>query len=246
MARIDVIAKGIDLDEPTLIEGFPGVGLVGKIVADHLVDEFEMRHYADVYCKELPPVATYGADDATLRTAVRLYADEEHDLVVLQSDVPVAPGAAESVAECLADWLDDNAVTPVYLSGLPAEKDGEPPSMYGVAAGDGAALLADAGVDEPPEAGLVSGPTGALLHDAARAGRTAVGLIVESDPRFPDPEASHVLIRDGVTPLTGVEIPTADLVDRAEEIREARGQLAERMRAEDEESTQARPLGMYQ
>lgn len=31
MARISVIDDEISLDEPTLVEGFPGVGLVGKI-----------------------------------------------------------------------------------------------------------------------------------------------------------------------------------------------------------------------
>lgn len=247
MAHIDVHAKGIDLDGPVLVEGFPGVGLVGKIAADHLVDEFDMRHYADVHCEGLPSVATYGADDPALRTAVRLYADEAADLVVLQSDVPVAPDAAETVAGCLAGWLDEHDVTPIYLSGLPSEKeDAAPPEMYGVGAGDGVDLLADAGIGDPPEPGLVSGPTGALLLNAVETGRTAVGLVVESDPRFPDPEAAHVLLRDGIGPLTDVDVPTEDLVDRAEEIREARQRLAERMRGGDEESTQAQPLRMYQ
>jgi uncharacterized protein len=246
MARIAVRSKGIDLDDPTLVEGFPGVGLVGKIAVDHLVGEFDMIHYADLYCEGLPSVATYGTDDPELRTAVRLYVDEERDLVALQSDVPVAPGAAESVADCLAGWLDEHAVTPVYLSGLPAEKEEAPPALYGVAAGDGGAMLADAGIDGPPEAGLISGPTGALLLDAVESGRTAVGLVVESDPRFPDPEASNVLLSRGIEPLTGISVPTEDLVDRAEEIRQAREELARRMQSEGEESTRAQPLRMYQ
>lgn len=248
MAHIDIRSRGVDLDEPAMVEGFPGVGLVGKIAADHLVDEFEMQHYADVHCEGLPSVATYGADDSSLRTAVRLYVDSDRDLVVLQSDVPVAPDAAETVADCLAGWLDEHAVTPIYLSGLPAERaeDGTPPALYGVAAGDGGDLLADAGIEAPSEPGLVSGPTGALLLDAVETGRTAVGLVVESDPRFPDPEAALVLLRDGIGPLADVDVPTDHLVDRAEEIREARKRLAERMQAGDEESTQAQPLRMYQ
>jgi len=246
MARIAVRSEGIDLDEPTLIEGFPGVGLVGKIAADHLVDEFDMAHYADLHCDGLPSVATYGTEGPGIRTGVRLYADEGHDLVVLQSDVPVAPGAAESVAGCLAGWLDDSDITPVYLSGLPSEKGEEPPKVHGVAAGDGAAILDEAGIEGPTEAGMVSGPTGALLLDALESGRTAVGLVVETDPRFPDPEAANVLLSRGIEPLTGVSVPTEDLVDRAEEIRKAREQLAKRMQEEDEESTRAQPLRMYQ
>jgi uncharacterized protein len=77
-------------------------------------------------------------------------------------------------------------------------------------------------------------------------GRTAIGLIVESDPRFPDPEAARVLIKNGIEPLVGIEVPVDDLVDRAEQIREAKERLAKRMQSGGEESTQARPIGMYQ
>jgi uncharacterized protein len=71
-------------------------------------------------------------------------------------------------------------------------------------------------------------------------------LIVESDPRFPDPEAARVLLVEGIEPLAGVEVDTDDLVDRGEEIREAKERLAKRMQEGGDESTQARPLGMYQ
>jgi len=73
-----------------------------------------------------------------------------------------------------------------------------------------------------------------------------VGLIVETDAQFPDPEAARVLIREGLEPLTGLSVPTEELVGRAEEIREAKEDLARRLHeGESEETTQARPLRMY-
>ncbi|MFC6726557.1 proteasome assembly chaperone family protein, partial [Halobium palmae] len=137
MAHIDVLADDVDLDGPFMVEGLPGVGLVGKIAADHLVEEFGMTHYANVHCDGIPPVAVYGEGDADLRTPVRLYADPDRGLVVLQSDVPIHPRAGEEFAEFVDGWLDDNAVVPVYLSGIGREKDDAPPSLYGVACGDG-------------------------------------------------------------------------------------------------------------
>jgi len=44
MAQIDIIGEQVSLDRPILIEGFPGVGLVGKMAVDHLIDSFEMDH----------------------------------------------------------------------------------------------------------------------------------------------------------------------------------------------------------
>jgi uncharacterized protein len=244
MAHVDVHEE-LEFDEPTVVEGFPGAGLVGKIAADHLIDELGMEPYANVHCEGLPRVAVYD-ESADLRTPVRLYASTADDVVVLRSDVPVAPDAAATVAQCLDGWLDEHDATPIYLSGLPEEKDEEPPTLYGVATGDGFARLEAAGIDAPTEMGVVSGPTGALLSRAVETGRTSVGLIVETDPRFPDPEAASVLLREGVVPLVGVDVAVDELVDRAEEIREAREKLARRMQEAGDESTRAQPLRMYQ
>lgn len=247
MARISTLAEDVSLSEPSLVEGFPGVGLVGKIAADHLVEEFEMTHYANVYCDGVPKVAVYAEDDAELRPPVRIYGDGDRDLLVLQSDVPIRPDAAVELAGCLSEWFDDQNVTPLYLSGIPREKDqGSVPTLYGLGVADGVDRIAEVGIEAPHEMGLVSGPTGVLLNHAVESGRTAVGLVVESDPRFPDPEAARVLIKRGIEPLTGLDVPVDDLVDRAEQIREAKERLAKRMEEASEESTQARPIGMYQ
>ncbi|MES3162088.1 MAG: PAC2 family protein [Halorubrum sp.] len=246
MARISVVDDSITLDRPVFVEGFPGVGLVGKIAADHLVDVHDMRHYANVHCEGLPDVAVYRESDRRITTPVRLYAAPEPGLVVLQSDVPVTPSAAAGFTDCLASWFDDTGAFPVFLSGRPTERDATPPALYGVATGDADERLRDAAVDEPPESGLVSGPTGSMLADALERDRDAIGLIVESDPQFPDPEASRTLIVNGIDPVAGTETSTDGLVDQATEIRDAKQQLAERMRQASEESTQAEPLKMYQ
>lgn len=246
MARISVLDGEITLDEPTLVEGFPGVGLVGKIATDHLIESHDMTHYANVHCDALPRVTVYRESNPALTTPVRLYADEERDLVALRSDVPVHPGAASEFAECLDGWFDETDAFPVFLSGLGREKGEAPPSLYGVATGNGDATLSRADIGEPPETGLVSGPTGAMLAESLERGRDAVGLVVESDPQFPDPESARVLILDGIDPIAGTTTPTEGLVDQATEIRNAKQAFAERMGEATEESSQAEPLKMYQ
>jgi uncharacterized protein len=246
MAQINVLADDVSLDAPAMIEGLPGVGLVGKIAADHLVETFDMVHYANVLCEGIPKVAVYRESDPGLQTPVRLYADPERDLLVLQSDVPISPQAATEFAGCFVDFFETETALPVYLSGIPREKSADVPSLYGIGVGTGLDRLGAADVAEPTETGLVSGPTGALLHFAVERSMPAVGLIVESDPQFPDPEASRVLIKHGIEPLLDLEVDVSELVDRAEEIREAKQRLARRMQEVDEESSQARPLGMYQ
>lgn len=246
MAQIDVVAEETALDAPMLIEGLPGVGLVGKIVADHLVSTFEMDYYAAVHCEGVPRAAVYRGEQSELRPPVRLHADEERNLVVLQSDVPVSPSEASEFADCITGWIDSKGVTPLYLSGLPDQSE-EVPDVYGVSTGQGEDLLDEAGIVPPAEGGLVSGPTGALLYQAGRNDLDSVGLVVETNPQFPDPEAARAMLEAGIEPLTGIDIDTADLVEQAEEIQDAREQLAQRMQQTDEdESSQAEPIRMFQ
>jgi uncharacterized protein len=245
MASIDRLADDVALDSPTLVEGFPGVGLVGKIAADHLIESFEMTHYANVHCEGIPPVATYQAADGQLMTPVRLYVDADRDLLALQSDIPIGPAAATEFADCVAGWFAEQDVLPVYVSGLPRQSDAEP-ALSAVGTGDGPRVLADAGIETPTEMGMVSGPTGALLSHAIKHESTAVGLVVESDPQFPDPEAARVVIEAGIAAIADLEVPTDNLIQRAERIRGAREQLMRRMQQASEESSRAQPLRMYQ
>jgi uncharacterized protein len=248
MATVTVLADELELDEPTLVEGLPGVGLVGKLATDHLVETLDMTYYATVDCEGLPQISVYEEGSRDLQPPVRLYADEDRDLVALQSDVPVSASAASNFSTCITEWLADHDATPIYMSGLPQQKQADQiPSLYGVATGEAGERLDEHDIESPGERGAISGPTGALLHKAGARGLGALGLIVQSDPKFPDPEAARILIERGVAPLTGVEVETDQLVERAEEISEQKEQLAQRMQdADPDESSQAQPLRMFQ
>lgn len=244
MAHVD-LQREMDLEEPTVVEGLPGVGLVGKIAADHLVQALDMEYYAACRCEGLPKAAVYNTDDRSIRPPVRLHADEERDLLVLQSDVPISPQASPEFAGCMTGWFAENDALPVYLSGLPVEKD-DPPSMYGIGVGAGENQLESLAIDTPTHGGIVRGPTGALLAEADDHDLDAIGLVVQSNAQFPDPESARILLLNAIQQIADIEIDTEELVDQAEEIAAARKNLAQQMQEATEESSQASPLGMYQ
>jgi uncharacterized protein len=244
MAHIEE-KQSMSLDDPVLVEGLPGIGLVGKLAADHLVEELEMEYYAACRCEGLPEVAIYEEGARAIRPPVRIYADEQRDLLVLQADVPVSPRSAEEFATCVTGWLAEQNALPLYLSGLPEEKDGVP-KLYGIGTGGTDALLAEHNIPTPTESGMVSGPTGALLAEADKQGLDSVGLIVQSDANFPDPDAARIFLKEGIGPLAGIDVPTGRLVEQADKVAAARERLAKQMQEAEEESTRAQPLGMYQ
>lgn len=245
MAQIRVVDDGITLSDPTLIEGLPGAGLVGKIVADHMVEAMELTHYANIHCDTLQQVAVYDEGNPELTSPVRLYADEAGETLVLQSDIPIEPDAAQEFAHCFSPWLEDNAL-PVFIAGLPRKDRESPPELFGVGSGAGLDTIEDAGLEPPPERGVVSGPSGALLGHAVENELDAVGLVVETDPRFPDPNGAKVLLEEGIEPIIGNDVSVDMLEEQAEHIQQAKQRLAKKMQEGGEASTEALPVRMFQ
>lgn len=246
MARVQIQVDHIELDDPMLVEGLPGAGLVGKIATDYLVDTLDMTYYGAFHCDGLPQIAVYEGGTSAVRPPVRLYADETTDLLALQSDVPVSPTKASEFASCVTGWLDANDVFPLYLSGLGEEKS-DVPELYGIATGSAGPVLEGPGIDPPRDSGMITGPTGALLHRATETDLDAIGLIVQTNPQFPDPEAARVLLEHGIGPIADIDVDTSRLVERADEIQSAREQLIERIQeATRDESTEAQPIRGFQ
>ena len=49
------LLKDVDLNEPILIEALPGIGHVGKLVAEHLIHELQAEKFAELYSPSFPP-----------------------------------------------------------------------------------------------------------------------------------------------------------------------------------------------
>lgn len=202
MAHVTTENPDLSLDEPMLVDGLPGEGLIGKLIADPL-SEFDMEYYAGVYCEGVPPVAAYRPGDSEARPGIQLYADADHDLLVLVSDISVPTSGAPAFAGCLTDWLRNDDVTPVYVSGLSVEgmsDEERSPTVYGISTGDGDQLLSDGNVEPSEDAGMVTGPTGALINQASDEDVDGVGLLVETDGSLPDFDAAQDLLDRGIEP----------------------------------------------
>lgn len=248
MVEIRVTDESVDPSGATLVEGMPGVGLVGKIATDHVIENREMTEFASVRGEGIPPVTVFDDSNRDVNSPIRLYIDDDEELVALRSDVPVHVMDAPLFAERLTEWVAEHDVLPIYLGGLPAERDAEEvPAIEGIGVEEGTARLDEEAIAPPEEGGMVSGPCGALLSEAADEGVDAVGLMVDTDPRFPDPQGGHALIEQGINPVAGIDIETERLVDEAEEIMDQREELAQQMQQADQhESSQVSRTGMFQ
>ncbi len=66
-----VTLKRVRLRNPVLVEGLPGIGQVGKLVADHLVAELKAQRVMEIYSPHFPPQVLVQPDGS-----VRLFKNE--------------------------------------------------------------------------------------------------------------------------------------------------------------------------
>lgn len=239
------IRNKVELDDPYLLEGLPGVGLVAKIAADHIIEQLDMDLYAEVYGRDLPHIAVFEEDERGIKPAMRMYVSAEHDLIVLKSEATVSAQAGEFVHD-FVDWMGEQDITPIFQLGLPSERDEDDPELFGAGLGAGGDALDDAEIDTPPLGGGIAGPTGGLIYAAMEKDLDCIALTVQSHPWLPDPTAARVLIDSGIEKIVDFDIGTDQLTEAADQIREQEQQLAEMVKeAQRGETSQAYPTDMY-
>ena len=242
MAEVKVLDER-SVENFYLIEGFPGIGLVANIAADFLVEDLEMKIYAKIYSDSTPAGMTFDSKDYSLRPEICIYSSFDHELLVMKTDIPVS-GESREFIEAVTDWIIRERLRPIHLLGLPARNISE--QVFGLSTGDAESVLDEAGIDKPPAVGAVGGPSGALLEEADMNDVDSIALVAASDPYFPDPGASRILIEDGVSRVTGIDFSAGKLSEAAEEIKNRQEELAELLeKAVDEKTSGAYPEDMY-
>ena len=77
------------LNNPVLIGGLPGIGNIGKIAAEYLIEKLKMEKMADLYSQYLPPQVFIGDDGLTHLVRNSIYYKKfpkKNDLMILVGD----------------------------------------------------------------------------------------------------------------------------------------------------------------
>jgi len=100
----NILTKIPKLHSPSVICGFPGTGLVGKIAVDYLIHELKAIQLADILCTSLPPsvvISPEGIVDLN-RNSIYYSQNDDHkkDFVfVTGNSQPVSPESEYLLAE---------------------------------------------------------------------------------------------------------------------------------------------------
>ena len=88
---INYVAKKPKLKNPILIEGLPGIGNVGKLAVEHLIENIGAVKFAELYSKDFPPQVFINIDGTIELVKNEFYywkgkKKNQRDLVLLTGD----------------------------------------------------------------------------------------------------------------------------------------------------------------
>lgn len=91
MIETTVVEYGeVDIKNPVMIVGLPGIGLIGKLAADHLINELKAEKIMEIFSPHLPPQVTVNSDGTVKLVSNELYAwkgnDKTPDILILVGD----------------------------------------------------------------------------------------------------------------------------------------------------------------
>lgn len=230
--------REVEAESPTLIEGLPGTGMVASIAVDRITEQLGLEHYGNLHSDAFPPVATF--EDGLFTDLVRVYVGKDPEVMTLQSGAPIPSQAAGPLADCVLQDLAHEFGRAIFIVGAPAQSEEQLRRVQGVATDEVLrGELEKAGIAVAEGAGLIGGPTGALLRSCHASNVPAVALVVNCHPKLPDPGAARAVIEEALEPLVEFDITTEQLEEQAEEIQKRKQQLAQQL----EEGSGSDPAG---
>jgi uncharacterized protein (TIGR00162 family) len=222
-----VMEERPELKDPIFIEGLPGVGNVGKLAAEHLLEEVGAKRFAVVFSKYFPPQVLV-EDDGTIklvRNELYYYKREGGkgpDVILLVGDYQgLTPEGQYELSSQIVEMCVEFGVKRIYtLGGFGVGKMVDEPRVLG------AATTSEL-VDEmkangvifsrgEPGSGIV-GASGLLLGLGHNKGIGAVCLMGETSGYFIDPSAARKLLVI-LSKLLDLNVDLAKLEEKADQI----------------------------
>ncbi|MDP3066765.1 MAG: proteasome assembly chaperone family protein [Methanobacteriaceae archaeon] len=233
--------KDVDLNEPIFVEALPGIGHVGKLVAEHLIHELEAEKLAELYSPSFPPQVFVDENGIIEPMKNEFYylksaGDDKRDYIFLVGNTQgLSPEGQYEICGSIIDFVKKHGVKQMYtLGGLGTGQPVEKPKVYGAATNLKLAEdLKEYEVTLRSADGGIIGASGLLLGLGISKGIEGACLMGETPGYFIDADASKAVL-NVLLQILKLEVDVAKLEERAEETRKmiSKAQQMEREIAE--------------
>lgn len=176
---------------PIIIQGFPGIGMVGAIAAEFLIQHLETKLVGKIIVDKTPPLVA--VHEGRLIEPYSIYYNKKYNLLIIHSIV-ATPGSEWQIADSIVALANElKAAQIISLEGI-GSSDGKNTSktFYYSNSARLEKVLQKANIESLKE-GIIMGQTSALL---SKADITPISCIfAETHTNLPDSKAAAELIK---------------------------------------------------
>ncbi len=193
------VKEDVELRNPVLIEGLPGLGSVGAIAVSYMIKELKAMKFAELYSPFFPHHVIVDKDGNVRLLRAEFYFSRagDRDVILLTGDSQAQTiyGQYEMVSKIL-DFVKKYGVKVIItLGGYYATVRGESPRVI-CASTDPAlqSIFLNSGAVSSPTNNPIAGAAGLFLGLARLRGMDAACLLGETAGHMPDPRAAKSVL----------------------------------------------------
>ncbi|MDO8428688.1 MAG: PAC2 family protein [Candidatus Diapherotrites archaeon] len=207
----------VDLKGYTLIEGFPGIGLVGTIAAKYLLEKMQFEYSGHVECSDFAPVIRVHKG-IPLHPA-RIYVNSKNKLAVLIAEQMIESKTTETLAEKMVAWIKSKNIKRVIsIAGIHAEGTASN-EVYGIAShSESLKELEKFGV-KIIEDGLTTGVTALILLKLNKE-KTILAYSLLGNVNLTADYKTAAVIIEKLNAILGLNIDAKPLLEEAKSMEE--------------------------
>ena len=173
---------------PIIIEGFPGVGLIGTIATEYLIKHLGAKSIGHIWSEEISPVAAI--HDSKIVQPFEIFWDKKKNIVILHAMTDVK-GLEWKISEALEElYKIFKAKEIISLEGIMSDKK-EGDAFFYSALTKNFKSLNKLGI-KPMKEGIVMGVTAAIL--LKNKSMNSTGIFVETHTKLPDSRSAAKII----------------------------------------------------
>jgi len=239
------VAKKPKLKKPMLIEGLPGIGNVGKLAVEHLIEDIKAVKFAELYSKDFPPQVFINTDGTIKLVNNEFYywkakKKNQRDLILLTGDYQgLSSHGQYELVEAILDIAEDfGAKEMITLGGYGLGHEiQEPKVLCATTNKQLVKTMKKYGAifrKNEPGGGIV-GASGLLLGLGKLRGFEGTCFMGETPGYLVDPQSAKAVLKI-LTKVTNIDVNLSELEKKAKEIEYIAHQLREMESASKEKS----------
>ena len=190
----------------TVMEAFPGIGLVGAMSGSYIIEKLKMENIGRIESDVFPPITAI--HNATPMFPARIYKSDQLKIVLFMAEFAIPASIIYPLAQEMLSFCRKYGIARIVsVGGLPTNKPSD--KIYVVGSKSFVSAAAKAGI-KPIGDGLIAGISASLLNYSGDYNIPAMDVLVEVNPSIMDPRYAELAI-SGLNKLLNIDIDLNEL-----------------------------------